>query len=432
MNIRVAYDITSLGSEVRNPDPRSGISRVAEEVMLELMQREEIDLTALGICGADRVLDPLDCAAYLHSNPELTPPKFVDSLRSRLGVRATYENIYRAYTSANFQKRPKLSAQSLIVRGGIKFFRQFDAYYAFNPHQFDLLHSPFHKLPDPHLTQGLPRILTVHDLIPIMTPEFVSPGSTEALKSILSSVNPQTDWVICNSEYTQKDFCEYTGMAVERTFVTPLAAAQHFYPMSDPAAVDRVRQRYGLPAGNYFLSIASYLHPRKNLKHLVDCFFRLLAEHPALEVNLVLAGSTRYRSGTALLDPAFAQFHSRVLFTGYVADADLSALYGGATAFIYPSLYEGFGLPPLEAMCCGTPVITSNTTSLPEVVGDAGILVDPQDADALTQAMLNLLQDRALVQTLRDRGLARSQTFSWAKCAADTAAAYKTVVDHAD
>ena len=339
--------------------------------------------------------------------------------------------IYAAYTAASFPKLPKLSVQSIAVRGGIKLLRQFDADYAFNPNEFDVLHSSFHQLPDAHLTQTLPRILTVHDLIPVVKPEFVSPESTEAFKSILSSINQPTDWVICDSEYTRQDFCGYTGMPVERTFVNPLAAAPHFHPIQDPTAVDMMRQRYKLPAGNYFLSLASHLHPRKNLKHLVDCFFRLLAEHPHLDVNLVLAGSTRFRSGTALLDPAFAQFHDRIMFTGYVADADLSALYGGATAFIYPSLYEGFGLPPLEAMCCGTPVITSNTTSLPEVVGDAGILVDPLDRDALTQAMLSLLKDSALGQTLRDRGLARSQTFSWAKCAADTAAAYKIVVDHA-
>jgi glycosyltransferase involved in cell wall biosynthesis len=158
----------------------------------------------------------------------------------------------------------------------------------------------------------------------------------------------------------------------------------------------------------------------------MHCFFRLLSEHPNLDVNLVLAGSRRFIAGE-MFEP-YQQFNSRIIYTGYIADEDLSALYSGATAFIFPSLYEGFGLPPLEAMSCGTPVISSNRTSLPEVVGDAGIMVDPKDEDELCQAMLNLLKDNNLVQELREKGFERSKNFSWTKCTADTVDVYKSVL----
>jgi glycosyltransferase involved in cell wall biosynthesis len=221
-------------------------------------------------------------------------------------------------------------------------------------------------------------------------------------------------------------------MSPDRVFVAPLAAANHFHQVTNMDKITAVRQRYNIPEGNYFLSLAAP-QPRKNLIHLIRCFLRLLAEKQALDVNLVLVGSKNlgwmYEEIFAAVEDV-PEYRSRVIFTGYIPDEDLSEIYSGAKAFVFPSLYEGFGLPPLEAMQCGTPVITSNTTSLPEVVGDAGILVDPKDEDALCQAMLSLLTDEALWQELSQKGLERSKHFSWAKCAADTVEVYKTAIQY--
>ena len=123
------------------------------------------------------------------------------------------------------------------------------------------------------------------------------------------------------------------------------------------------------------------------------------------------------------------KYQDRIIFTGYVLDNDLSAIYSGAVAFIFPSLYEGFGLPVLEAMQCGTPVISSNSSSLPEVVGDAGILIDPKDEDHLCQAMLDVLTDSNLRESLRKKGLERAKQFSWKKCADQTVEIYKKIID---
>ncbi|MFZ0751992.1 MAG: glycosyltransferase family 1 protein, partial [Pyrinomonadaceae bacterium] len=181
---------------------------------------------------------------------------------------------------------------------------------------------------------------------------------------------------------------------------------------------------------NYFLSLAAP-QPRKNLAHLIRCFFRLLEEQPGLDVKLVLAGS---KSQGWMYDEVFEaaaaapKYRDRVAFTGFVADEDLAALYSGALGFIFPSLYEGFGLPPLEAMACGTPVISSDATALPEVVGGAGLMVKPTDEDALCEAMLNLLNDSRLRQELRRKGLERASEFSWQRCAAETVNVYRTAV----
>jgi glycosyltransferase involved in cell wall biosynthesis len=264
-------------------------------------------------------------------------------------------------------------------------------------------------------------VLTVYDLIPVLAPEYVTPAMTSRFEQILGSIDVERDWVTCISEHTKNEFCAYTGMAPERAFVTPLAAAPHFHPVGDAAQIAEVRRRYGLPGGRYFLSLAAP-------QHLIRCFFRLLDEQHLPDTYLVLAGS---KAQGWMYDEIFAAaagseaHRTRVIFTGYVADEDLAALYSGALAFVFPSLYEGFGLPPLEAMACGTPVITSNVTALPEVVGDAGLTVAPADADALCAALLAVGDDEGLRRRLGRLGVERAACFSWENCAGETVRAYR-------
>jgi glycosyltransferase involved in cell wall biosynthesis len=214
-------------------------------------------------------------------------------------------------------------------------------------------------------------------------------------------------------------------MAPNRVFVTPLAAADHFRAVSDTDTISAARLKYGIPEGDYFLALGA-LQPRKNFIHLIRCFFRLLCDQPNLSVNLVIIGATAwmYDEIFSAIGPS-THLRRRIVFAGFVADEDLSAVYSGATAFLFPSSYEGFGLPPLEAMQCGTPVIASNTTAIPEVIGDAGLLVDPKDTESLCQAMLELLTNEELRHQLSQKGFMRSRKFSWAKCAEKTVDAYR-------
>lgn len=430
MRIRVAYDIRVFSNEFGRHEYKSGIYRETEEILHEIGKRDDIDLTLVNLNDKETFIAGSVKAGLVYANnqPSLKNYKLVDSLGSRLNIRRFYDTVVIDRISEEFQKIPKLSPKSILIRGAAKFLRDFDAYFVFDASNFDIYHSTYHKLPDTEITKSLPRILTIQDLIPAISPQFVGSVLRQSFQEILASINYEKDWVICISEYTRQEFCEYTGMALERTTVTPLAAAEHFYPVNDPQRIANVRERYNIPKGNYFLTLASHLAPHKNLDHLIHCFFQLLSEHPNLDINLVLAGSKRYKPGQTIESSEFSQFNSRVVYTGYIEDEDLSAVYSGATAFIFPSLYEGFGLPPLEAMKCGTPVICSNATSLPEVVGDAGILVNPKDEDSLCQAMLNILKDDSLLQELHQKGLARAQQFSWASCAEKTIDFYQKAI----
>jgi glycosyltransferase involved in cell wall biosynthesis len=271
------------------------------------------------------------------------------------------------------------------------------------------------------------RLVIAYDLIPILQPQHVQAGFFDQFDVFYASLEP-TDTVICISEATRRDLLRcYTQLDPERCLAIPLAASEHFQPERDPQAIAAVKTRLGLaPEQPYFLSLCT-LEPRKNLKAAVQALARLPGvhrEHTSLRLVLVGASGWGDQAELALLAKELGVF-DRLLITGYLPDTDLPALYSGAIGFVYPSLYEGFGLPVLEAMQCGTPVITSNSSSLPEVVGEAGVLVDPTDIPALADAMAALLDSPELQNRLAGEALERSSRFSWRTTAAQIAAVYR-------
>ena len=210
-------------------------------------------------------------------------------------------------------------------------------------------------------------------------------------------------------------------LAPERITTTPLAAGPGFYVPS-AAEVDEACARYGLTPGRYLLYLG-VLEPRKNVPHLLDAYARIAARFP--DVPLVIAGKKGWFYEAIFEKVKALKLEAQVRFPGYVPDADLPRLYGGARAFVYPSRYEGFGLPVLEAMQCGVPTITSNVSSMPEVAGEAALLVSPDDCGGLADAMTRLLTDDALAQDLSRRGLAQARQFTWERCARETRAVYQ-------
>jgi glycosyltransferase involved in cell wall biosynthesis len=214
------------------------------------------------------------------------------------------------------------------------------------------------------------------------------------------------------------------GIEPELIHVTPLAAHEQYRPIEDHEEVRSVLARYELAGRPYIIHVGT-LEPRKNLCRLVAAFHDLKQQERGLEHQLLLVGETGW-----MYEPIFEtiqrlRLESQVRWLDYVPFEDLPALLNGADLMVYPSLYEGFGLPPLEAMSCGTPVVTSNTTSLPEVVGDAGILVDPERKEDIAGAMWRVISDQTLQATLRAKGFTRAKEFSWERTARSTLAAYE-------
>ena len=290
----------------------------------------------------------------------------------------------------------------------------------------EIFHSPIPELP-PQIEDSaglsLRKFVTVYDLVAFVCPEHFEADHAAYLRKKLSELRDV--WVLCISEATRRDFLERLNYDPERVFVTPLAAGEQFHPVADARERDRARQICGIPPGDYFLSLCTF-EPRKNLDMIIRCFARAVREARLDAVNLVLVGNKGWKM-ERIFDALeeYPELRNRIILTGFVPDELLAALYSGAAAFIYMSLYEGFGLPPLEAMQCGVPVVVSNTSSIPEVVGDAGLQLDPRDEDGLCQALINLASQAALRESLSARSLQQASRFSWVKTVEATVSAYE-------
>jgi glycosyltransferase involved in cell wall biosynthesis len=270
-----------------------------------------------------------------------------------------------------------------------------------------------------------PSVVTIYDLAPLLFPQWLPAEIRASLRPTLRFAR-RCAAVIAISENTRRDIHRQLRVPLERIHCVPLAADEAFRVIEDKAGARDRLAPLG-PAGRPFLLYVGTLEPRKNIPGLIRAYARLRGQAPAPAPMLVLAG----RKGWGY-EPIFREIErlglaNDVRHLDGADDATLAALMNAALALVYPSFYEGFGLPPLEAMACGCPVITSNNSSLPEVAGDAGIQVDPRDEPALAQAMLAVVARPELRASLRERGLARARLFSWDRVARETLEVYARV-----
>lgn len=262
-----------------------------------------------------------------------------------------------------------------------------------------------------------PRMFIAYDLIPYIMPEAFTRRFRAIFKAEISHAARYANKIMAISNSTKNDLIKYLDVEPSKIEVSyPGYDNKCFVPVNDKRVSGMVMQKYGIDEG-YYLYVGT-LEPRKNLVRLIKAFIRLKIQH-SVRLKLVVAGAKGW-----LYDDIFKLVQGSgmgkdIIFTGYVDYKDLPVLMSNAEALVYPSLYEGFGLPPLEAMACGTPVITSNVSSLPEVVGDAGIQVDPYNVDELANAMYSVIANSSLRQDLSRRGLERAKMFSWEKTAQD-------------
>jgi glycosyltransferase involved in cell wall biosynthesis len=286
-------------------------------------------------------------------------------------------------------------------------------------HPPDVLFIPAHVLPLGAPLRHTRTVVTIHDMGYLHFPAAHTPARRLDLRlSTLWSARAATR-LIAISSATRDDLVRFTGVSREKIAVVYHGVSPRFRPVEDAATLASAQAKYGIRPP-YFLYVGT-IQPRKNLVRLIEAFAQALqVADPNLQ--LVIAGKRGWLIGEIERQAAqlFGADSSAVRFTGYIADDDLPALLSGALGFVFPSLYEGFGMPVLEAMACGAPVLTSTTSSLPEVAGDAALLVDPEDTAAIAAGLARLASDTALRADLRARGLARVAEFTWDRCAEET------------
>lgn len=400
MKIWLDSKTLSLGYLSHEVTHRTGIFRYADNIAKHLMLLPEIELTFYSVLAQKEEAQwqetlnklPQFKNANLYNKPHPLRPCFdqlSEKIKQSLGIKKFG------------LKRVKESLRLLMQVPLFSFIKKND---------YDIFYSPYHPIPQEiQSRKDIVCFTTIHDLIPIKYPEYFKIDKRKFFDAILK--NPKENhFFFALSEATKKDIYHYYSVDPDKIIVTPSAVQEGlFYPVKELDALQKVQKKHQIKRP-YILSVAT-IEPRKNIKSLVKAYASLLDKTPSLDFDLVLCGARGWEINS--LFDQIKKHSDRIIVTGFVDDSDLAALYSGALAFVYPSFYEGFGLPPLESMSCGTPVIVSNTSSLPEVVGDAGLYVDPNNIDDIADKIMQLVSSQALREDLRKLGFARAKQFNW-------------------
>jgi len=284
----------------------------------------------------------------------------------------------------------------------------------------DIFHSPDFVLPPVRRARAL---VTVHDLSFIRYPQCADANLRAYLNQVVPRSVHRADLVLADSQSTKDDLMELLGVESDKIEVVYPGVEERFRPIENQALLQEARKRYNLPS-RFVLGLGT-LQPRKNFTRLIEAYSLLVTRHPSL--RLVIAGGKGWLYEEIFATVERLGLENKVVFPGFVADGDLPTLYNLADLFVFPSLYEGFGIPPLEALACGTPVITSDASSLPEVVGQAGLMMEATDVEALAEAMQRVLEDDALQEEMIARGLEQAKKFTWEKAAAKLLSLYEAI-----
>jgi glycosyltransferase involved in cell wall biosynthesis len=272
-------------------------------------------------------------------------------------------------------------------------------------------------------------VVTVHDISFAVRPDFFTRKDRFLLKALVPWSLRRAARIITDVEYTKRDLVRMYNLSPEDIEVIPLAADPRYHPMDRVRCRQIVAERHGI-SGPFVLYVGT-LQPRKNVATLIRAY-GMFRERTGLPHKLVLTGKPKYMYQSVLDALNESRFPDDIVLTGFVTDADLPIYYNAAAVFAFPSLYEGFGLPVLEAMACGTPVISSNVTSLPEVAGDAALLVDPREPEAFCDALVQVLGDEEVANRLSQRGLEQAARFTWERTARETLAVYRDVLNRTE
>lgn len=285
----------------------------------------------------------------------------------------------------------------------------------------DLLFVPSHVIPPAHPAS----VVTVHDLGYLAEPGCHEPMHRKQLEWTTRWNCSAATAIIAVSEATRHDLIDQLRVSPDTIRVIHHGVSPEFSP-APPAIIHRIRTEYRLPE-RFILAVGS-LHPRKNLPRLIQAFERIAPEMP--DLALVLSGASGWRAEEILERAHRSPFSRRIFHLGYVPDADLPALYSAAAATAFVSLYEGFGLPAVESMACGTPVVAANRSALPEICNDAAFLVDPLDPESIAVALRDVLENSELRQRMIERGIARAASFTWQSSALQTLAFLRAIRDN--
>ncbi|OAI50951.1 hypothetical protein AYO37_00600 [Opitutia bacterium SCGC AG-212-L18] len=407
-----------------------GVQRYAECIIPRLVGK--LPEGSVKLCPVEAIIEFYKYQGYFDESL-VSNFNFYDRLVSKAYCHLKDEvNAINKYIKESSVKRGFL--QKKVKREGLRFSKDLMKIMFFEKKilreaikDVDIYHILYNYFPDEiKKSSKIKRFITVHDIIPAVRPDLIVQSKKTPFQKQIQQFKELSNQevIFTDSEYSKQDLCNFNrNVDPANVHVTLLAASDSFKKASD-SEVQQVRIKFKIPnQGRYILSTLTG-DPKKNMPRVVAAFEELLDAEKLQDLYLVLFGSLK-TADLSVINKLPSRIKDKVILPGYVDDEEVSFLHSGALCFCFPSLYEGFGIPVLEAMQCGAPVITSNVSSLPEVAGDAAILVDPLDTSALCQAFLNLYNDRELCQILSLKGIQHAKSFTWDACVDKMIEVYK-------
>ncbi|WP_333887687.1 glycosyltransferase family 4 protein [Clostridium sp.] len=342
-------------------------------------------------------------------------------------IRNHKENFYHIYWSgSNYNKLQQQNTKIIMTsKRQHRFFEQYYFPVNLRKENIDIYHIPQNGIGISE-NIGCKKIVTIHDLIPYILPETVGKGYLFKFLKEMPKIINSSDGIITVSNCSKRDILKFFPIKEDKIFVTPLAADKKYRPLDKDKCKYKIHANYNIE--NPFILYIGGFSPRKNVSSLITAFSKI---HKKLDKNydLIIVGSNKDDSDILKNLSIDLNIDKNIKFTGFVEEKMMPIFYNACDIFIYPSLYEGFGLPPLEAMSCGTPVIASNISSIPEVVGDGGILINPCDMENFMYSIEALINDINIREDLSLKALKQANNFSWEKTAEKTIEIYKKVLE---
>lgn len=412
--LNLLFDITILVVNRKMDGCRSGIYFTAANILDEFYKREEFNLffycdkKLIPAIEETDILKKYDCPVINYEDMTSEDWEYVKLKAKRNKMKKEKKALQKTLMSILlffFSLKMKLSAKTINLS-------KYDKINAF--------FSPCYRIPEEiRELKHIKKYTLLHDTIPLILPQYfadIQKGNSWYLK-LVDTINKE-DYYFTNSESTKRDFIKYVPSINPAHITTTLLACAETFKPSSPDKTAAALKKYNLPQDKKYIFSLCTLEPRKNLIRAVKCFIEFINKNNIDDLVFILGGGS-WKGFIKQLEqevPEFDKYRDKIIKAGYIDDEDLSPLYSGAEWFVYTSQYEGFGLPPLEAMSCGCPVITSNNSSLPEVVGDAGIMIDWDSDEQHIKAYENYYFNASLRKQNSQNGINRAKTFSWAKC----------------
>lgn len=414
--INVLFDASIIAESTVSNGARTGIFGVKYNILKQFLQNKNLNVDLyisndlIGLFDQMKMAYPdlKNCNLWFKPNKKLYRLARKYQYFKTKNRRHNGSKIIRVFikTALNLARRAIRIQEYFIERKLIK--------------KYDVFFSCARKIPDFALTdKSIKKFTILHDAIPLIFPEYFDNRGTGWFMKMYKSINPN-DYYFTVSNYTKSDFLKLNKkIDTNKTNVITLAASENFYPCTDAKKIKSAKEKYNIPTDKKYIFSLCSLEPRKNLIRTAISFIKFIEKHNLDDFVFILGGNA-WKGFIEKMEseiPNFDKYRDKIIRAGYIDDADLAPLYSGSEFFVYTSEYEGFGLPPLEAMKCGKAVITSNNSSLPEVVGDAGIKIDFDSIDQHVESFEKLYFDLDLRSDMEKKSLARAKEFSWKKCA---------------